>query len=126
MAFVCNQKFAGKELTGTLHDILDPPGPGGHGEGGGQTQPNQGRRPQEVRDPLIDLAKQYEPLVRQLAERYLSQGQDPAQAWLRVKKDLAKYPNGAQLIDALERGELASALRLLPRVLYTDGAPVQR
>ena len=119
VAFICNQRFAGKELTGTLRNIVaGTGGPGGHGEGG------QGQA-QEPRDPLVELAKQYEPLVRQTAERYLAQGRTPDDAWRRAKKELAAYPDGRQLIDLLERGELASALRLLPEILYADGKAVR-
>jgi CubicO group peptidase (beta-lactamase class C family) len=107
VAFICNQKETGKQLTSRLHNILAQ-GPGGSSGGGAQRQ--------EVRDPLVELAKQYEPLARQFAERYLSQAGTPEDAWRRAKQELAAYPNGPRLVYALERGDLAGALQLLPSV----------
>lgn len=126
VAFLCNQTYAGKQLTGQLKEIVSPSIGGQTGGGqaqGGRQSPAQSR--QEVSDPLVELAKQYEPLIRQLAQRYMTERTDPAEAWIQIKRDLATYPNATQLIDALERGELSSALRLLPRVAHTDGAPAR-
>jgi CubicO group peptidase (beta-lactamase class C family) len=108
VAFICNQEGAGKQLTSRLHNILAA-GPGGSSGGGGAQR-------EEVSDPLVELAKQYEPLARQFAERYLSQAGTPEEAWRRAKQELVAYPNGPQLVYALERGDLAGALQLLPSV----------
>lgn len=107
VAFICNQKDTGKSLTSRLHNILDSTP--GHGEGGAS--------PAEPPGPLVQLAKQYEPQVRQFAERYLSRAATPEAAWLQAKRDLAAYPNGPLLIYLLERGDLTAALQLLPSVV---------
>ncbi|MEP7272161.1 MAG: serine hydrolase domain-containing protein [Acidobacteriota bacterium] len=117
VAFVCNQKYAGKGLTSDLHDILASPTPGNSSGGGVQRQ--------EVGDPLVELAKQYEPLLRQSAERYLRQGETPEEAWREAKKDVLSLPNGRQFVEALERGDLASALRLLPKVIVPKKVPTR-
>ena len=109
VAFVCNQKFTGKGLTSRLHDLLTT-NPGGTTGGGVNEQPN------EVNDPTVELVEQFEPLVRQFAGRYLSQGATPDEAWRRAKQEILTYPNGRRLVNALERGDLAGALRLLPTV----------
>ena len=121
VAFICNQRFTGKQLTGNLKDIVAGTGPGG--QSGGQT--GEGQQQQVAPDPLVEMAKQYEPLVRQIAGRHLAQSKTPDDAWRRAKKEIGGYPNGSRLIELLERGELASALRLLPEVLFTDGALVR-
>jgi hypothetical protein len=108
VAFICNQKFTGKQLTSRLHNIL--------AASAGDSSAGAGSQRQEVQDPLVELAKQYEPLARQFAERYLSQAETPEDAWRQAKKELASYPNGPLLVYALERGDLASALQLLPTV----------
>jgi CubicO group peptidase (beta-lactamase class C family) len=104
VAFICNQQFTGRKLTSRLRDVV------ASASGTGQTPP------EEVHDPLVELAKQYEPLARQFAERYLSQAGTPEDAWRRAKQELAAYPNGPRLVYALERGDLAGALQLLPSV----------
>ena len=121
VAFICNQSETGKQLTGNLKSILAGTGPGG--QSGGQT--GEGQQQQVAPDPLVEMAKQYEPLVRQIAGRHLAQAKTPDDAWRRAKKEIAGYPKGSRLIELLERGELASALRLLPEVLFTDGALVR-
>jgi CubicO group peptidase (beta-lactamase class C family) len=123
VAFICNQSGTGKQLTGNLKAIVTGTAPGGQ-SGGGQ-QPGEGQQQQVAPDPLVELAKQYEPLVRQIVGRHLAQSKTPDEAWRRAKKELAGYPNGSRLIELLERGELASALRLLPNVVYSDGALVR-
>ncbi len=117
VAFICNQKYTGKALTSQLREILSSPP--GNSTGGGRQEP-------EARDPLVELSRQYEPLVRQFAERYLSQAESPERAWQQARKDLAAYPHGPQLLDLLERGDLASALQLLPKVISEKGGPVRR
>jgi len=104
VAFICNQQFTGRKLTSRLREVV------ASASGTGQTPP------EEVHDPLVELAKQYEPLARQFAERYLSQAGTPEDAWRRAKQELAAYPNGPRLVYALERGDLAGALQLLPSV----------
>ena len=113
VAFICNQELAGKQLTGRIRSILGS-NPGG--TSGGTEQPQQGR------SPLVELADQYEPLVRQFAGQYLSQAGTPELAWRRARRDLAALPNGSRLVTALERGDLAGALNLLPSVVQTSGA----
>jgi hypothetical protein len=108
VAFICNQQTTGKQLTSRLRDILSQTS--GNNTGHAPTPPQEGH------DPLVELAKQYEPLVRQFAERYLSQGGTPEEAWRQAKIELAALPNGPRLVIALERGDLAGALRLLPTV----------
>ena len=115
VAFICNQEFTGKRLTGDLHDILAI---GGNSSGGVNA-------PQEPRAPLIELSEQYEPLARYVAQRYLSQAKTPEDAWRRAKQDLAAYPNGPRLVDILERGDFAEALSLLPTVIQPNGAPAR-
>jgi CubicO group peptidase (beta-lactamase class C family) len=105
VAFVCNQQETGKKLTSTIHDILMSQN---DAVGGGQTY--------EVQDPLVQLAKQYEPIAREFAHRYLSQGEKPEEAWKRAKQELLRYPNGSRLVSLLERGDLEGALKLLPSV----------
>jgi hypothetical protein len=105
----CNQKYAGKSLTGQVHDLLVT----------GVT-PDVFQK-QETPDPMVELAKLYEPFARRFAERYLSQAQAPEKAWRQAKLDLAAYPNGSLLVEKLERGEVADALRLLP-----EGIPALR
>ncbi|HEY8458771.1 MAG TPA: serine hydrolase [Blastocatellia bacterium] len=107
VAFVCNQQLTGKELTSRLRGKL-PQSPGGLGGGV--------NAPKEANDALVELAKQYEPLARQFAERYLSRAETPEEAWRLAKQELASYPNGALLAYALERGDLATALQLAPLV----------
>jgi hypothetical protein len=109
VAFFCNQRSAGKALTGQLYGVLT---------GGGSSGGIQEEAPP---DPMVELAKLYEPFVRQFAERHLAQAKTPEDAWLRAKREIAAYPNGALLADMLERGELAEALQQLPAV-----APVLR
>jgi hypothetical protein len=70
VAFICNQRFAGKRLTSQLHDLLTANPNSGVG-GGEQGQQHQ------VQDPMVELARRYEPLARQFAERYLSQQGTP-------------------------------------------------
>jgi hypothetical protein len=108
VAFICNQQFTGKKLTTSLRNILAGAPVGGAAGAIGQ--------PREAHDPLVELAKQYEPLARQFAERYLSQAGTPEDAWRQAKRDLASYPNGTLLAYALERGDLVGALQLLPLV----------
>ena len=122
VAFLCNQRFAGKSLTGDVHDVLDaggsPVGGLGHGEGG---------QPQSTPDPTtIELAKRYEPVVRAYAERYLTQSATPDQAWARARQDLSRLPNGARLVEAVERGDFAAALRLLPTIPQANPAAPAR
>jgi hypothetical protein len=109
VAFVCNQKSAGKALTGQLYSVL---------MGGGSSGGVQEEAPP---DPLVELAKLYEPFVREFAERHLAQSKTPEDAWLRAKREIAAYPNGTLLVEMVERGELAEALQQLPAV-----APVLR
>jgi CubicO group peptidase (beta-lactamase class C family) len=108
VAFICNQQTTGKQLTSRLRDILS--------QTSGNNTGHAPAPPQDAQDPLVELAKQYEPLARQFAERYLSQGRTPEEAWRQAKKELAAYPNGPRLVIALERGDLAGALQLLPIV----------
>ena len=108
VAFICNQKYAGKQLSSRLHTILAS-GPGGT-TGGGEGASREGP------DPLVELTKTYEPLARQFAGRYLSQGETPEEAWRRAKQELVTYPNGRRLVTLLERGDLAGALTMLPTV----------
>jgi CubicO group peptidase (beta-lactamase class C family) len=111
VAFMCNQRFAGKSLTGDVHDLLDAgPSVGGLGRGADA-------RPQSAPDPaIVALAKRYEPVVRAHAARYLARGDSPEQAWARARQDLARLPNGSRLVQALERGDFEAALRLLPAI----------
>jgi hypothetical protein len=109
VAFVCNQQETGKDLTGQLYGVLM----GGGSPGGVQQEAPP--------DPMVGLAKLYEPFVRRFAERHLSQSKTPEDAWLGAKQELAAYPNGAKLVEMLERGELAGALQQLPAT-----APVLR
>jgi CubicO group peptidase (beta-lactamase class C family) len=111
VAFICNQKFTGKGLTSSLRTILAA-NPGG-------TSGGVNEQPREVPDPMVELARQYEPLVRDFAGRYLTQG-TPEEAWRRAKQELVTYPNGRLLVTALERGDLAGALRLLPTVVPSN------
>jgi CubicO group peptidase (beta-lactamase class C family) len=108
VAFICNQEGTGKGLTTRLRDIVAQTTGGGFG---GEDSP-----PNETHDPLVELAKRYEPFARQFAERYLSQAETPEAAWRQAKRELASYPNGPLLVYALERGDLATALQLLPSV----------
>jgi CubicO group peptidase (beta-lactamase class C family) len=108
VAFICNQQLTGKKLTTSLHNILAGAPVGGASGANGQ--------PREAHAPLVELAKQYEPLARQFAERYLSQAETPEDAWRQAKRELASYPNGPLLVHALERGDLTGALQLMPLV----------
>ncbi|MEO6724820.1 MAG: serine hydrolase domain-containing protein [Blastocatellia bacterium] len=114
VAFICNQQLAGKRLSARLHDILAATGGG------------SGNHSTGAQDPLVELSKQYEPLARQFAARYLSQAPTPEEAWRRAKQELAAYPNGPRLVYVLERGDLAGALQLLPTVVQPNGAPARR
>jgi len=118
VAFICNQKYAGKQLTGQLKSLLSA-SPGGSSGGVNTAQP-------DAQDPLVELAKQYEPLARQVAQRYLSQSKSPEEAWVRARKELAAYPNGTRLVYALERGDMSGALQLLPSVFQPNGSPARR
>ena len=111
VAFLCNQRNAGKSLTGDVYDVLAGRSPvGGTGRGSG-VQPQTQAPP----DPTtVTLVKRYEPVVRAYAARYLADGASPEQAWARARRDLARLPNGPQLVQAVERGEFDAALRLLP------------
>jgi hypothetical protein len=108
VAFICNQRYAGKQLTSQLHSILAS-GLGGNTGGEGASR--------GATDPLVELARRYEPLARQFAQRYLSQEGTSEEAWRRAKQELATYPNGRRLVTLLERGDLAGALRMLPTVV---------
>ena len=122
VAFMCNQRFAGKSLTGDVHDLLDagPSGVGGLGRGADP-------RPQSAPDPTtIALATHYEPVVRAYAERYLAHGATPDQAWARARQDLARLPNGSRLVEAVERGDFATALRLLPTIPQANSVATSR
>ncbi len=123
VAFICNQENAGKALSGRLHNILasgfNTGGVGGASGAGSQS-------PSTPTDPLVQLSRQYEPLARQLAQRYLSQTPNSEAAWQQAKKELVAYPNGTRLVYLLERGDLKGALQLLPTVMLPNGAPVRR
>lgn len=119
VAFICNQQFAGKQLSSRLHDILVEAANSGIGGGTGHQSPGS-------QDPLVELSKQYEPLARQFAARYLSQAVTPEEAWRRAKMELAAYPNGPRLVYVLERGDLAGALQLLPTVMQPNGVPARQ
>lgn len=119
VAFVSNQEKAGKTLTGRLRNLLPITGGfGGVAGAGGQSS--------STSNPLVELSRQYEPLARQVAQRYLAQAPTSEAAWQQAKKELVAYPNGTRLVSLLERGDLKGALQLLPSVMLPNGVPARR
>ena len=118
VAFICNQELTGKALSSRLHDILAASSNTRAGGVGNQTP--------SAPDPLVELSRQYEPLARQVAQRYLSQAPTSEVAWQQAKKELVAYPNGPRLVSLLERGDLKGALQLLPSVMLPNGASARR
>jgi CubicO group peptidase (beta-lactamase class C family) len=119
VAFACNRAGTGKGLTEEIHDVLDGGGVGGvgfGGEGGAAPQEPTGR----ARAALVE---RIEPLVRAVAAAHLRGGDDTHAAWVEARRALATLRNGPAVIAALERGDFAAALRLVPTLAPAGRRP---
>jgi len=72
----------------------------------------------------VDVATRYAPLVQRLAANYLDGSESPDRAWSIARSRLLDLANGRPFVSALERGDLHSAVRLLPALHWPDGSAV--
>lgn len=72
----------------------------------------------------VDVATRYAPLVQRLAANYLDGSESPDRAWSIARSRLLDLANGGPFVSALERGDLQSAVRLLPALHWPDGSAV--
>jgi hypothetical protein len=72
----------------------------------------------------VDVATRYAPLVQRLAANYLDGSESPDRAWSIARTRLLDLANGRPFVSALERGDLQSAVRLLPALHWPDGSAV--
>jgi CubicO group peptidase (beta-lactamase class C family) len=119
VAFLCNQSGTRKGLTNDIHALLtasttQPP------IGGGKQLP----RVSEPTPAWLDIAKRYEPLVRRMARSYLENGESPERAWAIARQELMTLGNGRSFVAALDRGDFATAVTMLPTLRWPDGSPV--
>lgn len=113
VAFMCNQSRAGFGLTNAIHDVLAGNGTGGIPGGVAGTAP-------PTADPTtIALVKRYETDVRNVASRYLRGNVSGESAWVTARADLQRSSAGRSFVQAVERGDLVGAARLVPSVLPT-------
>lgn len=109
VAFMCNQQGTGKGLTMAVRTALSGGG-GGIGRAGGSTAPPT------ASPETIERVKQYEPEVRALAERYLDPNHPTQDAWPALRRSLLELNNGPKVVRAIESGDFATAVRLLPEL----------
>jgi len=100
VAFICNRKNVDKSLTMDIHHALS------HDTGDEVLKHGP--------DADTKLATMFEPLVRRLAAHYLDVTRTPDAAWALARADLLRQRGGAEVVAAIERGDLEVALRLLP------------
>jgi hypothetical protein len=72
----------------------------------------------------VDVATRYAPVVRRLAAKYLDGNESPDRAWAIARTRLLDLSDGRALVASLERGDLQSAVRLLPAMRWPDGSAV--
>ena len=72
----------------------------------------------------VDVATRYAPLVRRMAANYLDGSESPDRAWSITGSRLLALASGGPFVNALERGDLQSAVRLLPPLHWPDGSAV--
>ncbi|WP_313918806.1 hypothetical protein [Tahibacter sp.] len=72
----------------------------------------------------VDVATRYATLVQRLAANYLDGSESPDRAWSIARSRLLDLANGGPFVSALERGDLQSAVRLLPALHWPDGSAV--
>jgi CubicO group peptidase (beta-lactamase class C family) len=120
VAFLCNQSGTRKGLTNDIHALLAP-----------ATPPVGGGAPVKG-SPLVnddvprwgEIARRYEPLVRRMAGTYLENSESPERAWAVARRELLTLGNGRSFVAALDRGDIASAVTMLPTLRWPDGSPV--
>lgn len=121
IATMCNQSDTDNQhnLAVLIHRALtDMQPPFGGGVSTGRSRPNGSD------SSLADVAKAFEPLVRRYADSYLAEGGSPERAWALARRELLTLGNGRSVVAALDRGDIAGAVRLLPTLRYADGSPV--
>jgi hypothetical protein len=72
----------------------------------------------------VDVATRYAPIVRRLAAGYLDGSETPDRAWAVARTRLLALGDGRAFVASLERGDLQSAVRLLPAMRWPDGSAV--
>lgn len=72
----------------------------------------------------VDVATRYAPIVRRLAAGYLDGSETPDRAWAIARTRLLALGDGHAFVASLERGDLQSAVRLLPAMRWPDGSAV--
>lgn len=72
----------------------------------------------------VDVATRYAPVVRRLAARFLDGTESPDRAWAIARTQLLALGDGRAFVASLERGDLQSAVRLLPAMRWPDGSAV--
>lgn len=105
-AHVCNQGTGDRSLSALLRQIVVPIED--------SVSIDKSPLPTTPGAP-VDLGTQYEPMIRRLAEQYLAQTDSPEQAWQLARRELSRDPIGARMVALLERGDVQSALHLLPQ-----------
>ena len=120
VAFLCNQTYTDQGLTNDIHALLGttPPPPVGGGFG------KEGPRANDTVPPWLDTAKRYEPLVRRMTASYLDGSETPERAWVTARRELLTLGNGSRFVAALDRGDFATAVTILPTLRWPDGSPV--
>lgn len=72
----------------------------------------------------VDVAMRYAPLVRRIAAAHLDGSESPDRAWSVAREQLLTLRDGRAFVVALERGDLQSAVRLMPVLQWPDGRVV--
>ena len=72
----------------------------------------------------VDVATRYAPIVRRIAANYLDGSESPDRAWAIARTRLLALSEGRAFVASLERGDLQSAVRLLPAMRWPDGSAV--
>ncbi|HSX60737.1 MAG TPA: serine hydrolase domain-containing protein [Tahibacter sp.] len=122
VAFLCNQSGTRKGLTNDIHALLTSTTP--PIAGGGISPGTGGPLVNDETPPWLDIAKRYETLVRRMAGSYLDGSETPERAWAAARSELLTLGNGRSLVAALDRGDIATAVTILPTLSWPDGSPV--
>jgi hypothetical protein len=62
--------------------------------------------------------------VRRMAGTYLENSESPERAWAVARRELLTLGNGRSFVAALDRGDIAAAVTMLPTLRWPDGSPV--